>query len=164
MAGDYQVVHVMPKALRISPPRISLLLIAVIVILLDHVTKLAVVNSIALYHKVNLGPFVSLNHIDNAGAAFGLFPNAQFLFLGVAVIVSAYILLAGRKLGSALYVQLILGAILGGALSNAIDRVMQGYVVDYVDFHFWPVFNLADVCIVLGTIAALLFIRTPAPE
>jgi signal peptidase II len=104
---------------------------------------------------------VSLHHIDNSGAAFGLFPNAQLLFLAVAVIVSGYILLAGRRLGAAFSTQLILGGILGGALSNAIDRATQGHVVDYVDLHFWPIFNVADVCIVLGTIAALLFIRTP---
>jgi signal peptidase II len=51
-----------------------------------------------------------------------------------------------------------LGLVLGGATANAVDRFRQGYVVDYIDVHRWPVFNLADMCIVVGIVAALFFV------
>jgi signal peptidase II len=51
----------------------------------------------------------------------------------------------------------LLGMILGGALSNGVDRLVQGSVVDFIDFHFWPVFNVADSCIVVAIILLLVF-------
>jgi len=79
------------------------------------------------------------------------------------VVVSLYIVLAGHRFGSGVGTQVILGLILGGAVANAVDRAMQGYVVDFIDLHRWPVFNVADSCIVVGlALAVLTFGRTPA--
>jgi len=106
---------------------------------------------------------VTIHHIHNRGAAFGLFPQLQTVFLVVAVLVSLYIILAGPHFAAGIGAQLTLGAILGGAVANAVDRFVQGYVVDFVDLHRWPVFNLADSAIVLGIIVAVLtFGRQPA--
>lgn len=135
-----------------------LLAVAAVVFALDHLTKLLVTRHIALGDQVPASGPVTVHYVQNRGAAFSILPNAQWLFLIVAVVVSAYIVLAGHRFGRGLTTQAILGLVLGGAVANAVDRVAQGYVVDFVDFHVWPVFNLADTCIVVGILAVALFV------
>jgi signal peptidase II len=132
---------------------------AAVVFVLDHVTKWAVSQNIALGDQVPSSGPVTLHHIENRGAAFGLFPQMQFVFLAVAVAVAAYILVAGRRFGPGVFPQVLLGMILGGALANAVDRVVQGYVVDFIDLQRWPVFNVADMAIVLGLLVGVLTLR-----
>jgi len=92
---------------------------------------------------------------------FGLFPNFQQLYLVVAFLVSAYILVVGPRMQGSLGRQVILGAILGGAISNGVDRALRGHVTDFIDFHFWPVFNVADMAIVGGMLLAVVTFRSP---
>jgi signal peptidase II len=108
------------------------------------------------------GP-VTIHHIHNKGAAFGLFPQLQNVFLGVAVVVSAYIILAGPRFAQGVAAQITLGAILGGAVANAVDRFVQGYVVDFIDLQRWPVFNVADSAIVLGILVAVFTLGSHQP-
>jgi signal peptidase II len=125
----------------------------------DHLTKWLVTSHLALYqHWPSSGP-VTIHHIENRGAAFGLFPQAQFIFLAVAVMVAGYILIAGRRFGPGVFPQVLLGMVLGGALANAVDRVIQGFVVDFIDLQRWPVFNVADMAIVIGILAGVLTLR-----
>jgi signal peptidase II len=111
------------------------------------------------------GP-VTIHHIHNRGAAFGLFPQLQNVFLGVAIVVSAYIVIAGPRFAQGVAAQITLGAILGGAIANAVDRFVQGYVVDFIDLQRWPVFNIADSAIVLGILVAVFTLgsRQPAKD
>ncbi|HWF57168.1 MAG TPA: signal peptidase II [Candidatus Dormibacteraeota bacterium] len=132
---------------------------AAVVFLLDHLTKWLVTRNIALGAQVPSSGPVTFHHIENRGAAFGLFPQMQFVFLGVAVAVAAYILVAGRRFGPGIFPQVLLGMILGGALANAVDRVVQGYVVDFIDLQRWPVFNVADMAIVVGIVLGVLTLR-----
>jgi signal peptidase II len=142
-----------------------LLSTATVVFVLDHVTKWLVTNNIALGDQVPSSGPVTLHHIENRGAAFGLFPQMQFVFLAVAVAVAAYILIAGRRFGPGIFPQVLLGMVLGGALSNAVDRVAQGYVVDFIDLQRWPVFNVADMAIVVGILVGVLTLRmAPTPR
>jgi len=136
-----------------------LLSTAALVFVADHVTKWLVTQNIALGDQVpSTGP-ITIHHIENRGAAFGLFPQMQFIFLAVAVAVAAYILVAGRRFGPGVFPQVLLGMVLGGALANAVDRVIQGYVVDFIDLQRWPVFNLADMAIVIGILIGVLTLR-----
>jgi signal peptidase II len=136
---------------------------ALVVFAVDHLTKALVTRNIALGDQVPASGPITIHHVHNSGAAFSLFPQAQALFLVVAAVVSLYIVLAGHRFGSGVGTQVILGLILGGAVANAVDRVAQGYVVDFIDVHRWPVFNVADSCIVVGlALAVLTFGRTPA--
>ncbi len=133
---------------------------AALVFVLDHVTKWLVTQNIALGGQVPATGPITIHHIENRGAAFGLFPQMQFIFLAVAVAVAGYILIAGRRFGPGVFPQVLLGMVLGGALANAVDRVLQGYVVDFIDLQRWPVFNVADMAIVIGIVVGVLTLRT----
>jgi signal peptidase II len=146
-----------------------LLSTAVAVGLLDHLTKWLVTRSLAYGEEWPHGGFVTIHHTENAGAAFGLFPQFTQLYLIVAVAVAVYILIIGPRMSGGLFRQVVLGCILGGAVSNGIDRAVAGHVTDFIDFHFWPVFNVADMAIVGGILFAVVFMmgrggdRSPAP-
>lgn len=139
-------------------------------VVLDQVTKAAIVNGLEYSSQVPITSFFDLVHTRNTGAAFSLFANGSgwqtwFLTL-LALAVSA--VLAWRlykplpRIEAASYC-----LILGGAMANAIDRGMNGYVTDFLSFYwrdyYWPAFNLADVAICGGAIllgaSALLFDR-----
>jgi signal peptidase II len=134
-----------------------LAVVAALAILLDQVTKAYVVAHLGLHETwiplKFLEPVFRFRHVHNTGAAFGMFPQGGAIFLIIAVIVSVIIVYYYRQLpGSAWLVRLALGLQLGGALGNVIDRVRQGYVVDFMNVEYWPVFNVADSCIVIGVL------------
>ena len=143
------------------PSRLRLLAVllgtAAVVVGVDHLTKWLVTSRVALETQVPSSGPITIHYVQNRGAAFSLFPDLQWLFLAVAAVVAGYILLAGHRFGGA-WTQVVLGLVLGGAVSNAIDRGSQGYVVDFIDLHRWPVFNVADSCIVVGILVAVLFV------
>ncbi len=101
-----------------------------------------------------------ITHVTNTGMAFGLFPGGSWLFTLLAPIVSIAIIIYNQKLelGNRL-LRLALGLQLGGAVGNLIDRLTQGFVTDFMDFGPWPVWNIADLSVVTGTIllAFILF-------
>jgi signal peptidase II len=135
---------------------------AAIVALVDHITKWLVASQIPLGQQIWRGSFVSIDHVENSGAAFSVLPQLHWLYLAVALIVSLYIAFAGYRYGTTWYRQVLLGMILGGALSNGVDRLVQGAVVDFIDFHFWPVFNVADSCIVVAIVLLLVLSFVPS--
>ena len=132
---------------------------AVLIFGVDHLTKWLVETNIPLHGSIGAKAPVSIDNVRNSGAAFGLFPQFHWLYLVVAAIVGAYILYAGHRFGASWWRQAVLGLILGGAVSNGVDRLINGYVVDFVDVHWWPVFNLADSAIVVGVIIAVISFR-----
>jgi signal peptidase II len=139
---------------------------AIVVFVVDHLSKWLVTQHIALGSQVPASGPVTIHHIENRGAAFGLFPQLQVVFLVVAAAVALYILVAGRRFGPGVFPQVLLGCVLGGAIANALDRFVQGYVVDFIDLQRWPVFNVADMAIVIGILLGVLTLRTspPAPR
>jgi signal peptidase II len=149
---------------RVSRGRIYMVLLgtAAAVALLDHITKWVVASHIALGQRIWPDAIVSIDHVENNGAAFSVLPQLHWLYLAVALIVSLYIVFAGYRYGTTWYRQVLLGMILGGALSNGVDRLVQGSVVDFIDFHFWPVFNVADSCIVVAIVLLLVFSFVPS--
>lgn len=136
---------------------------AAVVFGVDHLTKWLVVSHLELGQQWPSSGPVTIHHIHNRGAAFGLFPELQTVFLGVAVAVSLYIIFAGPRFAQGTAAQVTLGAILGGAVANAVDRFTQGYVVDFIDLQRWPVFNVADSCIVVGIIVAVFTLGSRQP-
>jgi len=124
----------------------------------DQITKALVVMNLAPGESRPLfPPIVSLTHVQNTGAAFGLFKGQQVLFIVLSLIVIGWLVRELRahqtlapavRWGSAL--------ILGGAAGNVIDRLRLGYVIDFIDLHVWPVFNVGDSAITIG-VALLVF-------
>jgi len=141
--------------------------VAVVVFTLDRVTKALVVASIPLHGSVEvLGDVVRLTHTRNTGAAFGLLPDSTTLLTVLSVVAVVAIVYYYRRLASrSPLIAATLGMQLGGAFGNLVDRLSQGYVVDFVDvgvgsLRYWA-FNVADSGVVVGIIAvtALLWLE-----
>jgi signal peptidase II len=128
----------------------------------DHVTKWLIATHLAVGQQVWPGAIVSIDRVQNSGAAFSVLPQLHWLYLAVALVVSLYIMFFGYRYGTTWYRQVLIGMILGGALSNGVDRLVQGYVVDFIDFHWWPVFNVADSSIVIAIVVFLVLSFIPS--
>jgi signal peptidase II len=131
--------------------------IAAAVLALDQLTKWLVLRYLPYYQPWNpidfLRPIVTLIHITNTGAAFGIFQGANTLFSIISMIVIAAIVLYYRRVPADQTLVLVsIGLQLGGATGNLVDRLFRGHVIDFIDFHFWPVFNVADSAIVIGVV------------
>lgn len=128
-------------------------IIVFIVLSLDQLTKFLVSKNLELNNSVPIikGVF-NLTLVHNRGAAFGIFKNQFYLFIfsAIVAVILIYSILKNNKHDN-LY-SFSLSLILGGALGNLIDRVFLGYVVDFLDFRVWPVFNLADSAITIGAL------------
>jgi signal peptidase II len=139
---------------------VGLVAVAGAAIAADQATKAIVSSSLALGESVDvIGP-LSIHHVQNSGIAFGLFPTATSgVIVLTAIAVTWMLVFFARSGGRHPILPVALGLLLGGSLSNLIDRVRLGHVTDFLDFRFWPAFNLADAFIVAGVavlIGALL--------
>ncbi|HEY8862210.1 MAG TPA: signal peptidase II [Candidatus Limnocylindria bacterium] len=134
--------------------------VAVVVFVLDRITKIVVESSLAPGSSVDVvGQWIRISHVTNSGAAFGLLPERTTLLSILSVVAVFAIVYYYRRLAAdSRLIAATLGMQLGGAFGNLVDRVGQGYVVDFVDVgipagpRFWA-FNVADSSIVVGIIA-----------
>ncbi|NLO74021.1 MAG: signal peptidase II [candidate division WS1 bacterium] len=128
------------------------LALALVVALADQGLKLLIVSRMAAGEsRPLLGSVLSLTRQSNPGAAFGLFSGAGVVLTAVGAALVALLLIWGlRSAGKDAEFLWPVALLLGGALGNLIDRLFRGRVVDYLDLHFWPVFNLADVALTVG--------------
>ncbi len=134
-------------------------------ILLDQLSKWMVVRYLKEVGQVPIieGIF-HLRYLENRGAAFGLMQDQQVFFIVITVIIVGWIvwfLIKNPQVNRMLMLSLSL--IAGGAIGNFIDRLFFGYVVDFLDFQVWPVFNIADIAIVGGQILLIYFIIKDQP-
>jgi signal peptidase II len=130
---------------------------ALLIIAADRVTKAYVAAHLTLHESWMpvdfIEPIFRFTRVHNTGAAFGIFPQGNLIFLGINLIVSVFILYYYRHLPSGgSLIRLALGLQLGGALGNAIDRIRTGYVIDFLHLEHWPVANIADISIVAGVL------------
>lgn len=145
------------------PARLLVVLgVAAIVFVLDRATKTWVAENIPLgTARPVVGEYVRIVHAQNSGAAFGLLPERTTLLSVLSVVAVVAIVYYYRQIASSSWiVSTTLGMQLGGAFGNLLDRLTQGYVVDFVDVgvgdvRFWA-FNVADSSIVVGIIAVTL--------
>ena len=139
--------------------RVGLAVIVPIVFVLDRIPKILVLSRFAEGEGVPVFPgFFHITRVNNTGAAFGWLRNASTFLIFVSavsiVLLTVSMILRRRRPRAA---DAAWALILGGALGNLYDRLRFGYVVDFLDFRVWPVFNLADACICAGVI--LIFIE-----
>jgi signal peptidase II len=134
----------------------ELALVVAAAIAADQLTKHIVASQLRLDEGVHvLGPF-SVRHVENPGIAFGLFASATSLVILLTVVAVAWMLAYFARSGARHPVlPVALGLVIGGSVSNLLDRVRLGHVIDFLDPHFGPAFNLADSFIVVG-VAILL--------
>ena len=137
-----------------------------VAVLLDRISKLLVMQNMELYENIPLLPHVlNLCYITNKGAAFSIFEGKIVLLILLTLCALAFLWWLwrfGRNEGPLFRMGIIL--IVSGAIGNLIDRVFYGEVIDFLQFAFWPqfpVFNIADVCIVVaaGLIIIDLFMK-----
>ncbi len=153
----------------------TLFAVAGVVWILDRASKLWVEHTLAGRPPITVIPGVlDLRFTTNPGGAFSLGQRTPWIFVGASILVSvAIVATAFRHTNVAM--SLALGLILGGALGNLTDRIVRGsgfsgHVVDFVDFHVWPVFNLADSAIVVGAVVLAISSfaadrnREPSPD
>ena len=150
---------------RLTPGRIAFALIAIAVFVVDHITKGIVAAQIPYGTEIPvLGHLLGITNVRNSGAAFGIAPAFAFVFLGASVIVAVGLVVYVARTRSSFWNDAVLGLILGGTLGNGYDRLMAGTVTDFVNVHFWPVFNVADSAISVGVVLliAAQLIRKPS--
>jgi signal peptidase II len=138
--------------------------IALSVFVLDRITKTLVSAQIAYGSEVQaLGHLVGITNVRNSGAAFGFAPAGAILFLFASIVVAIGLVVYVVRNPGTPWNDAVLGLILGGTLGNGFDRVVYGTVTDFIDFHFWPVFNVADSAISVGVVLliATYLIRKP---
>ncbi len=117
------------------------LILLILLIIIDFLSKLYFINK-----NIYIFKYFSLTYLKNTGVAFGLFKGNNFIFIILSLII-IFIIIYFYKDKS---LRLGLDLILAGAIGNLISRIIYGYVIDFIDFKIWPVFNLADIFIVIG--------------
>ncbi len=131
-----------------------MIFIFVLVILsLDQLTKFLALKNLSLGQSIPIikGVF-HLSLVKNLGAAFGILKNQIILLILTALIAIVMIFFSLRRNKRLSFYSISLGLILAGALGNLIDRLFFGYVIDFLDFRIWPVFNVADSAVTIGVI------------
>ena len=130
--------------------------IAFAAIAADQLTKHIVTSRLSLDEGTHVvGPFW-IHHVQNSGIAFGLFASATAVVIVLTGVAVAWMLTFFARSGARHPIlPLALGLVIGGSLSNLLDRVRLGYVTDFLDLRYWPAFNLADSFIVVGVLLLL---------
>ena len=129
--------------------------IVIFILVLDQLTKFVISKNLSLYQSIPLiRGFFHISLVHNKGAAFGILKNQLplFIFTSLLAVALIYFDLIKNKQKKPLIYEVALGLILAGALGNLIDRVFFGYVIDFLDFRIWPVFNVADSAITIGAV------------
>ncbi len=141
---------------------IGLIYLFVFLVILDQLTKYLVIQNFDLYESVELLPVFNLTFIVNYGFAFGFLNNPsinQILVSIVILLIIIYFLYLLLKTQDKIF-RLSLVFILSGAIGNFIDRIIRGFVIDFIDIYLgalhWPAFNIADSCISIGFVILMI--------
>jgi len=139
--------------------------ISFFVIVTDQLTKAWAAETLPFAQSVVLTSFLNFTLLHNTGAAFSFLANAggwqRWFFIGLATMISVGLLIwISRLTAKQMWLGIALALILGGAVGNLIDRIIYGYVIDFIDFYYqqwhWPAFNIADSAISIGVVMLLL--------
>jgi signal peptidase II len=147
---------------------VLVLSVAALVVVLDQLTKWYVRHTIGLYESITvIDSLFHITYVRNSGGAFGLLAGTSralrlpFFLLVSGVAVGALLFFVRRVEPGRRLLLFALGAILGGALGNLVDRMISGEVTDFLDVHWhgyhWPAFNVADSCITTGMLILLVY-------
>ncbi|WP_428622861.1 signal peptidase II [Sedimenticola sp.] len=138
--------------------------LSLVVVGLDQISKQLIESSLLVYETVSILPYFNLTLAYNEGAAFSFLSDQagwqRWFFALVAAVVVLVLVIWLSRLKRERLLAISLSLVIGGAVGNLLDRLLFGYVIDFLDFfygsHHWPAFNVADIAISLGV--ALLFL------
>ena len=139
--------------------------LSVLVLVTDQYTKALVLENIELYQAIQILPFFNLTHVYNYGAAFSFLDDAggwqRWFFTIIAFAVSALVLWWLKQTSKEqMILPVAFSLIIGGAIGNALDRLVHGYVIDFLVLYYqdwyWPAFNVADSAICLGAVLLIV--------
>lgn len=127
-------------------------------VFIDQFSKYLIVSLLSSTGSFSIFRYFSLTLVKNTGICFGVFNNLNLknFIIVASLFIAAGIFLSLKKVGKDKPTVISLGLIEGGILGNLIDRIRIGAVIDFINFHFWPVFNLADTFIVCGVITIVI--------
>jgi signal peptidase II len=138
--------------------------LALIIFLFDQFTKTLILGHYKLGDSTYVTSFFNVVRVHNAGAAFSFLSTAggwqRWFFTGIGIVATVFIVWMLRSHAGQKLFAFALACILGGAVGNVVDRVLHGYVVDFLDFHYagmhFPAFNIADSGITIGAVCLIL--------
>ena len=140
------------------------IILAVVLFIADQATKYMALTRLKPVGSVTfIDGFMDFTFVENRGAAFGILDGKVWLLLTMAVVICVVIIAAMLKMPDTReykWLKWSLMLILAGAVGNVADRLFRGYVIDFFEFTFikWPVFNMADIYVVIGTIAMAILV------
>ena len=126
---------------------------AVLVFVADRVSKTLVIGSVPFGTEVPVvDHVVGITNVHNSGAAFGIAPAFTGIFLAASIAVSIGLAVYVFRNPGSEWTFGLLGLIMGGTVGNGYERLFNGTVTDFINFHFWPVFNVADSAVSTGVV------------
>ena len=146
---------------------VALIGLSILIIAVDQATKYWIQSRMAYGESWPvIADIFHITYILNPGAAFGILENKTWFFIAVAIVLLAGVGYLYPRLPNHRLVKVGTGLLVGGAVGNLIDRVRIGYMIDFFDFRIWPIFNVADICIVCGVacLAYFLLLTPDEPE
>ena len=143
--------------ININRKNLLIIIITFLILAIDQLIKLYIINNLYNNSKIIINGFLNLTYVENTGGAYGIGNNSItfYTLINAIVIGILAIFIQFKKEKVSIPVLISMSLIMSGGLGNLIDRVFRGYVVDYIDINplfKYPVFNFADICIVLGVI------------
>ena len=138
---------------------IIIFLTALIVVLIDQISKYLVRINFELNQSIPIiNNIFHLTYTTNSGAGFGILQQQKFLLTLISIIVIGFIFYyLPRIKEKEKLLQFLVGFVLGGTIGNLIDRIAYSYVIDFLDFQVWPIFNFADSFVTIGVIGLIIY-------
>lgn len=132
---------------------------ALTIILIDQIAKFLIKANFDLNQNLQIIKNIfHITYINNFGAGFGILQQQTSILISISLIVIGVIFYFMDKVkNKELLLQLLIGFILGGTIGNLIDRIAYGYVIDFLDFRIWPIFNFADSFVTIGVIGLIVY-------
>ena len=129
------------------------MVVAAVVFALDRLTKTIVAVTVPYGTEISvIDRLVSITNVHNSGAAFGVLPAGAAFFLLASIVVAIGLAVYVFRNPGTEWTYAFLGLIMGGTVGNGYERLVNGTVTDFINFHFWPVFNVADSAVSIGVV------------
>ena len=132
--------------------------LGVLIIIIDQLTKYIAKSNLELHQSIPIiKDFFHITLTTNTGAGFGLLKDNNILISFITIIILGFIVFYYDTLPKKGNAHLSIVMIVSGALSNLIDRIFLGNIIDFIDFRIWPIFNIADSCITIGILYIVFY-------